>query len=107
MNPWPRSVIKDLALLWLWRRPLATAPIGPLSWEPPYAMGAALKRKKKNPTTAGQVAAEVRVPSPAWTQRIKDLAHQKTVANRSNLSHHLFFVNKALLEHSLYPLTYI
>ena len=31
----------DPALLWLWRRPVATAPIGPLAWEPPYAAGAA------------------------------------------------------------------
>ena len=41
----------DPALLWLWCRPAATAPIGPLAWEPPYAMGAALemaKRRKKN-----------------------------------------------------------
>ena len=30
--------------LWLWHRPVATALIGPLVWEPPYAMGAALKR---------------------------------------------------------------
>ena len=26
----------DLGLLWLWRRPAATALIGPLVWEPPY-----------------------------------------------------------------------
>ena len=31
----------DPALLWLWRRPVATAPIQPLAWEPPYAEGAA------------------------------------------------------------------
>ena len=37
----------DPVLLWLWHRPATTAPIGPLAWEPPYAMGAALKRKKK------------------------------------------------------------
>ena len=36
----------DLALLWLWHRPAATAPIRPLSWEHPYATGAALKGKK-------------------------------------------------------------
>ena len=36
----------DPALLWLWRRLVASAPIGPLAWEPPYAMGAALKRQK-------------------------------------------------------------
>ena len=32
----------DLALLWLWHRPVAIAPIGPLAWEPPYA-----ERKKE------------------------------------------------------------
>ena len=34
-------------LLWLWCRPAAVAPIGPLAWEPPSAAGAALKSKKK------------------------------------------------------------
>ena len=37
----------DLALLWLWRRPAAAAPIGPLAWEPPYAMGVVLEKDKK------------------------------------------------------------
>ena len=36
--------IKDLAFLWLWCRPMATALIGPLAYEPSYAAGAALKR---------------------------------------------------------------
>ena len=27
-------------------RPVASAPIGPLAWEPPYAVGAALIRQK-------------------------------------------------------------
>ena len=36
----------DLSWLWLWRRLAATAPIGPLAWEPPYAMGVALKGQK-------------------------------------------------------------
>ena len=35
------------ALLWLWRRPAATALIGPLAWEPPYAAGAALEKTKR------------------------------------------------------------
>ena len=34
-------------LLWLWRRPAAIAPIQPLAWEPPYAAGAALKKKER------------------------------------------------------------
>ena len=46
----------DPALLWLWRRSAATAPIGPLAWEPPYApvlqeaaqeMAERQKKKKK------------------------------------------------------------
>ena len=36
----------DLMLLCLWRRPVATAPIRTLAWEPPYAEGAALKNKQ-------------------------------------------------------------
>ena len=37
----------DPALLWLWCRPAAGAPIGSLSWEPPYATGATLKERPK------------------------------------------------------------
>ena len=40
----------DLALLWPWHRLAATALIGPIAWEPPYAAGTALemaKRQKK------------------------------------------------------------
>jgi len=40
----------DPALLWLWHRPVAMAPIQPLAWEHPYAVGAAqemAKRQKK------------------------------------------------------------
>ena len=36
----------DPALLWLWRRLAATAPIRPLAWEPPHATGAAQKMAK-------------------------------------------------------------
>ena len=39
--------VKDPALLWLWCRPAATAPIRPLAWVLPYAVGEALKRRKK------------------------------------------------------------
>ena len=37
----------DLVLLWLWCKLAAVAPIRPLAWDLPYAMGAALKKKKK------------------------------------------------------------
>jgi len=51
----------DPELLWLWHRLAATAPIGPLAWEPPYAAGAAQeiakrqkkKRKKKRKIQSG------------------------------------------------------
>ena len=36
----------DPALLWLWCRPAATAPIRPLAWKPLYAVGVTLKRQK-------------------------------------------------------------
>ena len=49
----------DLASLWLWRRPAATGPIGPLAWESTYDTGAAQemakrpkkKKKKKRQST--------------------------------------------------------
>ena len=33
----------DPTLLWLWLWPAALAPIQPLAWKLPYAIGAALK----------------------------------------------------------------
>ena len=39
--------VKDPALLWLWCRPAATATMRPLTWERPYAAGAAPEKGKK------------------------------------------------------------
>ena len=36
--------------LWPWHRPAITAPIRPIAWETPYAMGAALEKAKKEDT---------------------------------------------------------
>ena len=44
LNQW----VKDLALLWLWCRPAAAAPIQTLAWEPSHAAGAALNKKTKD-----------------------------------------------------------
>ena len=44
--------VKDPALLWLWCRPAATAPIWPLAWGLPYAEGVALKTEKKKRTSS-------------------------------------------------------
>ena len=65
-DPWPCSVGwgsgvgvscgvgcrcgSDPALLWLWYRLVATAPIRPLAWEPPYAAGAAQEMAKRQKT---------------------------------------------------------
>jgi len=40
----------DPSLLWLWCRPAARAPIRPLTWEVPYAEGAALKMRGEKDT---------------------------------------------------------
>ena len=54
----------DPVLLWLWRRPVATAPIRPLAREPPYAAGVAQekakrqrkkKKKKESPSSSNNV----------------------------------------------------
>ena len=37
----------DPTLLWVWRRLVAVALIRPVAWEPPYAVGAALKKEKE------------------------------------------------------------
>ena len=42
-----RLRVQSLALLWVWCRPEATAPIWPLTWEPPYVAGAAQEMAKK------------------------------------------------------------
>ena len=44
----------DPLLLWLWRRPEATAPIRPLAWEPPYAAGASQENGRKTKQTNKQ-----------------------------------------------------
>ena len=50
----------DPVLLWLWRRPAATALIRLLAWEPPYATGAAQEmakrpKKKRNETQSWDI----------------------------------------------------
>ena len=40
-----RGSDSELLCLWLWLA--AVAPIRPLAWEPPYAVGMALRSKKK------------------------------------------------------------
>ena len=62
----------DLALPWLWHRPATVALIHPLAWEPPYAMGVALKRQNKNKQTKSSRARVLergmRGSVPGWWQ---------------------------------------
>ena len=46
--------VKDPALLWLWRRPVAKAPIGSLVWGLLYAAGTALERQKDKKKKKGK-----------------------------------------------------
>ena len=39
---------RSLDMAWLWCGLATVAPIQPLAWESPYAMGVALKSQKKN-----------------------------------------------------------
>ena len=79
----------DPALLWLWRRLAATAPIRPLAWEPPYAtevaqeMAKRPKKKKKFIFGVPLVAQQVKNPTsihkdagliPGLAQWVNDLA---------------------------------
>ena len=63
----------DLLLLWLWPRPAAVAPIGPLAWEPPYAVGAK-KPKQTNKKLPSKTKMEAQVQSPAQHSGLKDPA---------------------------------
>ena len=66
----------DLALPWLWRRLVTTAPIRPLAWEPPYVEGVALgntKEKNKKQKKKATFPAPVVQPGSWSEQREKGL----------------------------------
>ena len=44
---WVADAAQIHTLLWLWRRLVTIAPIRPLDWESPYAMGTALEKAKR------------------------------------------------------------
>ena len=62
-----RRCDSDLALLWLWHRLAATAPIQPLAWELPYVTSAALKRERERerdevvPLECGEMSGHAKV----------------------------------------------
>ena len=86
----------DLALLWLWHRPAAEAPIRPLAWEPPYDKAVALKKKNKNKKAKGGKKKRIRAMSTCYTHMLllKDL---KTILKNdlSQSSRHGSMVNES------------
>ena len=67
-----RCSCSDTMLLWLWGRLAAAAPIRPLVWEAPYAMGVVLKRfkKKKKKKRKGNYSklSYLNVEAELWTE---------------------------------------
>ena len=72
----------DPALLWLWRRLAATAPIRPLAWESPYAAGAAQRNSKKKKRKARR-----KFPWVSQTKRALRLAQLATIMPATFLIH--------------------
>ena len=70
----------DLALLWLWCRPAAAAPIRPLAWEPPYATEVALEKAKKTKTKTKTKKTKLLIGVPVMTQWLKNLTRNHEVA---------------------------
>ena len=56
----------DPVLLWLWCRPVAMAPIRPLVWEPPCAMGVAPEKAKRQKNKYIEMTSEQRANSEHW-----------------------------------------
>ena len=67
-------------MLRLWCRPVATAPIGPLAWELPYAMGAAQeivkKKKDKKKEEMQNTITEIKNSLEATNSRIPEAEEQ-------------------------------
>ena len=61
----------DLELLWLWCRLVTAGPIGPLAWEPPYAVAAALEKTKKKKETPYFLCVEVHLHPCAQSLDVK------------------------------------
>ena len=95
-------------MLWLWRRPVATAPIRPLAWEPPYAAEAAqeiattttttkkAKDKKKNKKTKKRFNHTTNSPCSdlMLTKQTFDYNLFSWVVSRFSLEEILFFLDE-------------
>ena len=70
----------DPALLWDWGRLVATAPIQPLAWEPPYASGVALEKGKKTKTKQNKTKKTKNLGVPIMAQWLMNPSRNHEVA---------------------------
>ena len=79
-------------LLWLWRRPVAMAPIRPLAWESPYAMEAAQEIAKTHTHTQKFDKLElIKVQNFYFTKYVvKRMKKQTTISCRNLFLNHVF-----------------
>ena len=64
----------------LWCRPAAVAPIRPLAWEPPYAVGVALKNKIKSLAPVPNILIDANIYGPSIFQRnLKEDKNQRVL----------------------------
>ena len=74
-------------LLWLWRRPVATAPIQPLAWEPPYAAGEAQEIATTTTTTKTKRPKKRKKKINKKTQLLNDTLDQMNLIDIHRLFH--------------------
>ena len=70
-----RRCASDPALLGLWYRSAATAPIRPLAWEPPCAKDVALKRHKEKKKKGNLIQPELALLSREAIFKYSSLRH--------------------------------
>ena len=72
-----RSCSSDLVLLWLWHRPVAAAPIGPLAWKLPYAKGTGLKKQKKEDEVVSNICFKI-----IWRKELMEVERSKRISHK-------------------------
>lgn len=72
----------DPALLGLWCRRAAVAPIGPLTWDPPYAAGAPLKKRKRE----NEIFVQFQRTSPQNTHHLQKEKELPIVENLTDIT---------------------
>ena len=70
----------DLALLWLWRRWVATALIRPLAWELPYAAGASQEIATTTTTTTKKTKRQKKKTNKTKKKKKKKLSRSSSLA---------------------------